>query len=121
MGNHNSGRRPRHIEDRMRLGKLYPKAIDVMEHLLEDSETPANILVDIAKYISDQHLGKAKQVQEISGANGGPIEQHTRITIDPGTLGSALAILRDAGGIRVGTTGKPDASMVGLHTPTTHT
>lgn len=99
----------------MRLGKLYPKAISVMEQLLEDSETPANILVDIAKYISDQHLGKAKQVQEISGVNGGPIEQRTHIEFDAGSLAAALGILRDTGGVRVAAPGQAQPPLEQIH------
>ena len=73
-GNHNSGRRPHKVEDKMRLGRLYPKAIAVLEALLDGQDTPAHVLGNLATYIIDQHIGRARQVTEVTGSGGGPIQ-----------------------------------------------
>ena len=53
---------------------------------------------------------------EHTGAGGAPI-QHEVLTLDVGEIAEAIAVLRDAGAVRVETNGHSAAIVDGLHTP----
>lgn len=64
-----SGRRPRNIEDRKRLSKLYPTAIIVLEEILKDEK---QLMMPDAKLraaieVVRQVIGMPRQQQEITG------------------------------------------------------
>ena len=53
---------------------------------------------------------------EHTGADGAPI-RHEVLTLDVGEIAEAIAVLRDAGAVRVETNGHSAAIVDGLHTP----
>jgi len=64
-GNGNSGRRPRREEEKKLIAKSYKKAVRVLIAALDSMDE--QIKVGAAKYLIDQHIGKASQKVEHTG------------------------------------------------------
>jgi len=72
-GNHNSGRRPRRLEERGLIAKTFDDNVRLVVKLRDDLEVPPHVRLDAAKYLIDQHIGRPKQRVETTGENGGAI------------------------------------------------
>ena len=102
-----TGREPRLFKDNDGNAVLNAKGRPI---LIEGE--PPNPTMQI--WLGKQLLGQVDR-QEVTGKDGGPIEQRTSLSIDATTLASAFAILRDAGGVRVAVPGQPEPSLDPLH------
>lgn len=69
-GNKNSGRRPRKLEDRKRLSRLYPTAITALEEALTSNITTMDAKLRAAIEVIRQVIGMPRQQTDIQAIIG---------------------------------------------------
>ena len=77
----NPGGRPKALRDIVELAQSHaPDAIETLTTIMRNEEAPAAARIGAASAILDRAFGKAPQAVQMSGLDGGPIEQRIEIT-----------------------------------------
>jgi len=67
MGNKNSGRRPRAEEERKLLGRLFPRAVGVLQEILDNPLSQDSDRLRASQIAIEQHIGKPTTRVELPG------------------------------------------------------
>jgi len=74
-GNKNSGRKPRHLEERKLIGRHFKESVSTVVELMQGKDTPAHVRLDASRVLIDQHIGRPAQSQSIELEPGGVLGQ----------------------------------------------